>query len=412
MIVIKGKEYRNLEEQVLKNKDDIDTTKQLSMLGIKVVGQVDTAEEIPAGEYDYGDSFLVGEEAPFDLYVWTRGNEQTPSDHWTNLGPMNIVGPQGPQGEQGEQGEPGPQGEQGIQGIVGPQGPKGEDGTPGAPGPQGPMGPTGTAVHVVGSVESSSQLPQPITLLDLTSAYLVGTPAHLYIQVGTTPATAVWTDMGLFNTGDGYWETNNNVLVPIEAIVKVVIEQLETTQTKATTLKVDYVGKNNEDYIQFDDFVDCEDGVYIGGELEAANNLNMAGSYIYNIPEIRFRDGTTQTTAYTGGGGGGTQLYRHNIKVVKGTATIVYFDIINQSSTPFTTDGEFLTNSIAKYYIENGYTTSDRFRVTGKTNNQPLVEARVAGAGPNNYYINIYDLGGTADNLNVNVTITDIVIAL
>lgn len=303
MIVIKGKEYRNLEEQVLKNKDDIDTTKQLSMLGIKVVGQVETAEEIPAGEYDYGDSFLVGEEAPFDLYVWTRGNEQTPSDHWTNLGPMNLIGPQGPKGDKGETGARGPQGPQGIQGIPGPKGDKGDKGDTGQTGAQGPMGPTGTAVHIVGSVESSSQLPQPITLLDLTSAYLVGSnPYHLYIQVGTTPATAIWTDMGAFNLGDGYWEINNGVLVPIEVVIQVLINNL-----KANTL---YVGETN-----------------VGNEIAKALKTPASTPSEVLIPTIDTNNaqsnvGLGSNLKIQNGKLEAPHLYRHDIKIVGGNSYI------------------------------------------------------------------------------------------
>ena len=48
MITIDGKELRSLEEQVLKNKQDIEYMLEeegvLNQFGIKVVGQVDTVE--------------------------------------------------------------------------------------------------------------------------------------------------------------------------------------------------------------------------------------------------------------------------------------------------------------------------------------------------------------------------------
>ena len=51
MITIDGKELRSLEEQVLKNKQDIEYMLEeegvLNQFGIKVVGQVDTAAALP-----------------------------------------------------------------------------------------------------------------------------------------------------------------------------------------------------------------------------------------------------------------------------------------------------------------------------------------------------------------------------
>ena len=66
MITIDGKELRSLEEQVLKNKQDIEYMLEeegaLNQFGIKVVGQVDTAAALPdpttyTGEY--GDAYAV-----------------------------------------------------------------------------------------------------------------------------------------------------------------------------------------------------------------------------------------------------------------------------------------------------------------------------------------------------------------
>lgn len=78
-----------------------------------------------------------------------------------------------------QNGEQGAQGIQGIQGEAGPQGPKGEKGDVG---PQGEMGPTAPAFHLAGQVESTSQLPDPVILKDLTAAYLIG--KELWVQIG------------------------------------------------------------------------------------------------------------------------------------------------------------------------------------------------------------------------------------
>lgn len=246
---------RNLEEQVQKNKEDIarhyEVDRALSNLGIKVVGQVSTESQLPdpltyAGEY--GDTYAVGYKAlvdqgkaSYDYYVFTRpdANSGTPDNHWLNVGKISIAGPQGVQGIQGPQGPAGEsskwytganppdeanendmylnnngdvyqyqdsnwvliesiKGPQGIQGVRGLQGERGEQGQQGE---QGPRGDVGGLVNIMGILSSTSQLPNPIVVNNLTTAYLIGTnePYSLYIQVGETPDVAIWTDTGPLN---------------------------------------------------------------------------------------------------------------------------------------------------------------------------------------------------------------------
>ena len=78
-IVWDNKTYRNLQEQVFKNMKDIqdiqDGATVLAEFGIKVIGQVDDAEDLPDAdtyEGDYGDAYIVGTEAPYDYYIFTR----------------------------------------------------------------------------------------------------------------------------------------------------------------------------------------------------------------------------------------------------------------------------------------------------------------------------------------------------
>jgi hypothetical protein len=82
MLNFGNKEFRNLQEQVLKNMDDIDAIKEGSLViaefGIKIIGHVDDSSELPdPSEYegDYGDAYLVGESDPYDYYVFTRAFE-------------------------------------------------------------------------------------------------------------------------------------------------------------------------------------------------------------------------------------------------------------------------------------------------------------------------------------------------
>lgn len=244
---IKGKTYRNLEEQVAYLSEFHDAEKTLASWGIKVVGQVETAEELPIPyDGDYGDAYAVGTEAPFSFYIWTRASIPGEQAYWFPFGEISIVGPQGPQGPAGERGEKGDStvwytgankpsnakegdmylspegtvqqyikgnwititniiGPQGVQGNVGPQGPRG---LTGPQGPIGPQGPSGTFITIAGTLDNADQLPTPESLNNATIAYLVfhtgGTDQandhyDLYIQVGDSASTREWVNAGPFN---------------------------------------------------------------------------------------------------------------------------------------------------------------------------------------------------------------------
>ena len=127
-----GKEYRSLEAQVEKNKDDItkifDTNLLLAEFGIKVIDNVATEQELlrrypPASYYgDFGNAVLVGTETPFDYYIWTRefpdeiDPENPVNGEWFNIGQFPLPGPQG---QPGPQGNPGSRGQRGNKWYVG-----------------------------------------------------------------------------------------------------------------------------------------------------------------------------------------------------------------------------------------------------------------------------------------------------
>ena len=251
MITIDNVQYRNLEEQVEKNKQDIlyilEEEGVLNQFGIKVVGQITSSSQLPdptTYQGEYGDAYAVGTADPYTLYIYTRANGTQPNNYWFNIGQFPLPGPIGPEGPTGPKGDTGtrgsiwtsgtgtpvsssvnlagdkylntadgtvfnfdgstwnnvgnirgPQGIQGIQGQVGPQGPEG---------PQGPKGETGDVggfINIYGILDNINQLPTPESLKNLSIAYLVGTstPYDLYIQIGSTSATAVWTNAGPFN---------------------------------------------------------------------------------------------------------------------------------------------------------------------------------------------------------------------
>ena len=73
MLKFGNKEFRNLEEQVLKNQDDIqdfkDGNQTIAEFGITVVGILATADELPAQGENFGDAYLIGTKTPYDMRV-------------------------------------------------------------------------------------------------------------------------------------------------------------------------------------------------------------------------------------------------------------------------------------------------------------------------------------------------------
>ena len=245
MITIDNVQYRNLEEQVKKNMDDIQYILEeegvLNEFGIKIVGQITSSSDLPdpdTYEGEYGDAYAVGTSTPYTLYIYTRANGTHPNDYWFNIGqfpvPSTVPGPTGPQGIKGDTGERGStwtngtsnptstsgyiandkylnttdgtvfnfdgstwnnigniKGPQGIQGIQGPVGPQGQQGIQG---PKGEKGDPGPAFVIAGTVSSTGQLPDPSTLSD-NIAYLVGSDNDydLYVQL---QGTRTWQNVG------------------------------------------------------------------------------------------------------------------------------------------------------------------------------------------------------------------------
>ena len=271
MITINNTEYRNLEEQVLKNKQDIAkhyqaTQLPLNLAGIEVIGSITNPSELNGvvGE-KFGDAYVqvVGEDTL--LWIWTRANPDAGEDdsYWLDIpfttvgeqGAPGATGPQGPQGIRGSkwftsktQVPPSPGSQyidgdmwvsaitgssaagtvwryndpigwtqygsiRGPQGATGPAGQTGPQGKQGERGAQGPQGPAGKSVRVAGIVSEEDQLPDPVDLNDTSLAYLVGEPGsyQLYIQLGRTPATAMWDTAGPFNAGTVVYANGSTV---------------------------------------------------------------------------------------------------------------------------------------------------------------------------------------------------------
>ena len=130
--VYDNKTYRNLQQQVKENMEDIAKLQDLKLVGLDVKGIVSDYSNLPSSA-EQGQVYAVGTEAPFELYVYNNSS-------WVDFGQFPKAGPKGDQGPQGESGRQGPRG---LTGEPGPRGYTGAPGTPGQVGPQGNPGPKG-----------------------------------------------------------------------------------------------------------------------------------------------------------------------------------------------------------------------------------------------------------------------------
>ena len=202
--------FRNLEDQVGYLTAAFESGKLIDELGIKVLGVFSTLEQaktaIP-GPYVYGEAFQIGDSIPYNLYIFTRNIED-----FFNFGPFPAPGKDGkdgaagPKGDKGDQGERGERGPQGLQGVTGDRGPQGVQGPIGPTGPVGPQGPVGPAFNVLGTLDSTSQLPTPTEALrDAGSAYLIlnttDNAKHIWIIEGPQNGSLEWVDIGIAGVG-------------------------------------------------------------------------------------------------------------------------------------------------------------------------------------------------------------------
>lgn len=280
MITLNGRELRNLEEQVLKNKEDIAKHYQATQLpanlaGIKVVGKINSYSDLRGITGDeYGEAYVQVSGNDTYLWVWTRANPDAgePADYWLDI-PFTTVGPQGPKGDRGEEGEDGvrgskwfiktepPQTTEGyiegdmvlvpstgqifhlhnqwghllwlnegtLQGAQGPQGKQGLQGPIGPTGRQGPKGPQGDPaqnVIIKGVVTSVDQIPDPYSV-SRDSAFLLETyengdydnpKYNMFIITGD--AILAWYDAGRFNEVGSIITVNNEIVTQFDADTK------------------------------------------------------------------------------------------------------------------------------------------------------------------------------------------------
>ena len=252
MITVNKTELRNLEEQVNKNKQDIqdfkDGNQTIAEFGIYVQGILSNISLLPEVGENFGDAYLIGTSTPYDMRVWTR--KDGGAGEWVDLGAFPLQGPKGDRGEIGStittgNGDPygtptraddyyinvttgdlfasvyksslqmydwvkqgslkGPRGERGERGYQGIQGVQGETGKTGPIGPQGikgDKGDVGPAFNIQGTLTSTSQLPTPTAeMQDKGYCYRIpdanGVP-HIWVVEGANEVGPFeWTDIGV-----------------------------------------------------------------------------------------------------------------------------------------------------------------------------------------------------------------------
>lgn len=243
MFTIDNVTYRNIQEQVQKNKSDIAAFTNiqftLNNFGITVLGRLDSESDIPAQVYEYGDAYLIGEEEPYDIYIYTRTDVEGEGE-FINMGPLSVAGPEGPQGPAGQDGADGaaatiaigsvttgaagtnvsvtnsgtstaavlnftiPRGAKGDTGATGAQGERGLTGERGPQGIQGIQGDPGQSFIIKSTISNTSQLPSPSTS-PRNEAYVysdgdASTPDRLYFITGNE-GEEVWSYCNFASVG-------------------------------------------------------------------------------------------------------------------------------------------------------------------------------------------------------------------
>lgn len=387
MITIDNKEYRNLEEQVEWNKTMISKviSRELTLasFGIREIQHVAKAEDIPAPDvykqerpdWEYGDAYSVGQEAPYYFWVLTRADAEHTTDYWFDLGLFPAPGIQGPKGDKGDKGDTGatgPQGPMGRTGATGAQGVQGEQGPrgfTGATGATGAKGDPGEPFTLIGTVATTAQLPDPTTVIR-SAAYRVGPDSNgnyaLYVIEGED--TLLWTNYGDIKVGpagpkgdDGLDALTYGAIINVENIPEV-----GHTFSWAPMFSSDF----NRTPV-------------VGDVLNAlVNHQSNADSYMC----------TVEVTEYTSPTLKGTYINVTKATGTKGTGLedIVNFTLGNTTNVTYnTTDG-------ARFIGQSSFVDAD-----GKTYNQTSVTTLPIKGG------NGINVGAASDNKFLEVKVGD-----
>lgn len=238
------------------------TSEILSKFGIRVIDRLETEEDLlehyPPETYagEFGNAVLVGDETPFDYYIWTREfPDQIDPEHpingeWLNIGQFPLEGPPGPAGKDAV-GIRGQRGKSWFSGIGAPgsttipdamtgdlyfqtspefgavyryngtvwqyQGNlKGSPGSTGSPGKPGPAGPIVDLVGIVETVGGMLPVEEAVAQYGRQVAYLVGAenePKAVWGAIGPDD-NLEWARLGMFAAGTLVYEDGR----PVETV--------------------------------------------------------------------------------------------------------------------------------------------------------------------------------------------------
>lgn len=344
MLKYGNRELRCLEEQVEKNAQDIqdfkDGNQTIAEFGITVVGILKSALELPNQGENYGDAYLIGTQAPYDMRVWTRDVDNNTAK-WVDLGQFPLAGPKGDKGDVGSiiytgQGEPsdnptstyqyyintvtgywyksqsnpdgfiwiksftlkgekGDRGEQGKQGAQGPKGDTGATGPIGPMGPQGPRGDVGPAFNVQGTIASTANLPTPTAKMqDKGYAYLIADDQgvkHVWVIQGPDGGPFQWVDVGAAGVGiQGPAGTNGiglNTLTDTNLTLGDTTVQYSTDEgiSVNSTMRQTFDGTNHDSMVDFSIPVVGVDGITID-KADNAEKIEISGKDLIPVKQI------------------------------------------------------------------------------------------------------------------------------
>lgn len=334
MITVNKTELRNLEEQVNKNKQDIQDFKNgnqtIAEFGIYVQGILSNISLLPEVGENFGDAYLIGTSTPYDMRVWTR--KDGGAGEWVDLGAFPLQGPKGDRGEIGStittgNGDPygtptraddyyinvttgdlfasvyksslqmfdwvkqgslkgprGERGERGYQGIQGVQGETGKTGPIGPQGVQGPVGPVGPAFNIQGTLTSTSQLPTPTAeMQDKGYCYRIldsnGVP-HIWVVEGANEVGPFeWTDIGVAGIQGPQGPAGKG----IDTLTDINLTLGDTTVTYDTTegMQITSTGRFTYENGQKDAIVD------LAIPIKAGNNISIDKAAVGEFVEVK-----------------------------------------------------------------------------------------------------------------------------
>lgn len=248
MLNFGNKEFRNLQEQVLQNADELQEIKQSlgTALPNPIPGPVGPQGPVGVGEKgERGSIWTVGTDFPAspkesDLHLKNSEVYQFTNGKWVLYASIK-----------GSQGLPGPKGDRGFPGVPGPVGPK------------GPMGHAAPVYEVKGVLTSIEQLPDPSTVATNT-AFIIksGNNLTLYSIVTPEDEEKYWTDLGLINVSQSASSiTFNHTNTDLSAInVQTAITEVNTKINEKLPLldkTARYTFLNNNEHLFA---IDCDSG--------------------------------------------------------------------------------------------------------------------------------------------------------